>query len=291
MPKPLSQADKIADLIAAQRKHIKAQLLEHLFQLPPYQFEHLVSQLLAAMDFTDCQVTQQYKDGGIDLKANFSIGISEIHTIGQVKRMKATVGTHALQQFYGVLVAEEHKSGVHLGLYVTTSSFASTAVKWVEESQLPIVLIDGAKLVDLMVEHGLLVKELPMPAVLALDLPENAPSADAVPGLSADAGTEPSGLSQSASKTKKVLFKWSLDIDEQGHYTLHATYLPDPSKTLEVSGVRVPPTGDFIHDRKLLHAKIAEWMKLLFPRLSPHLVRAKAWACTHKVYPASEYGK
>jgi hypothetical protein len=288
MPKPLSETDKIADLIAAQREHVKAQLLEHLFQLPPYEFEHLVSHLLAAMSFTDCEVTQQYKDGGIDLKANFSIGISEIRTIGQVKRMKATVGTQALQQFYGVLTAEGHRSGVHLGLYVTTSAFASTAVNWVEASNLPIVLIDGAKLVELMVRHGLLVREMPMPGALVLDLPEGTPSVDTVAESVADAETEPSGSGQA---TGKITFRWSLDVGEQGQYTLRATYLPDPSMTLEVSGVRVPPSGDFRPDRSRLHAKIAEWIEPLFPGLSRNLVRAKAWSGTHRVYPASEYGK
>lgn len=286
MLKPLSETEKIANQIAAQRSLVKTQLLEHLLTVPPYEFEHLVSHLLEAMAFTDCQVTQQYKDGGIDLKANFSIGISEIKTIGQVKRMKAAVGTQALQQFYGVLVAEGAKSGVHLGLYVTTSSFSTTAVSWVHSSHLPIVLVDGAKLVDLMVQHGLLVTEVPMPPALALAVSETHTDT----GDAADRD-EPTASAETGDEASRRTFRWQLDMDERGVYTLRATYLPDPRHVFEASGVRAPVDGDFRPARSELQNNIAEWVGGLFPTLSRNLVRAKAWSGTHRVYPAKEYGK
>lgn len=287
MATPLSETEKIANQIKAQRDLVKAQLLDHLLTVPPYEFEHLVSHLLEAMSFTDCEVTQQYKDGGIDLKANFSIGISEIRTIGQVKRLRASVGSQALQQFYGVLVAEGAKTGVHLGLYVTTSSFSATAVNWVDASNLPIVLIDGAKLVDLMVQHGLLVTEVPMPPALALMVPkgEQPPTAD--PKEAAEPETVPGPEGQRG----KTTFKWNLQMQDDDSFVLRAVYLPDPSRVLEVRGVRAPADRNFRPARAKLQDEIAAWVGELFPDLSTNLVRAKAWSGTHRVYPAAVYGK
>ena len=67
-------------------------------------------------------------------------------------------------------------------------------------------------------------------------------------------------------------------------------YLPDPSQTLEVSGLRVPPDGDFKSARSELNQQIAAWIEPFFPGLTRNRVRAKAWSGTHRVYPASEYG-
>lgn len=286
MAKPLSALDKIRDTIHAHRNEVKSALRAYLGQMDPYEFEQLIGNLLEKMSFTDCVVTQQYKDGGIDLKANFSIGISEIKTLGQVKRIKKTVGTQDLQQFYGAMTALMVKNEVHLGLYITTSSFASGAVKWVEESSLPLVLVDGGKLVDLLVEHGLLVRQVDLPCALEPVFGDalceaSGPVAASVENASAD-------LSVSQRKTA---FKWTLDITEAGVFTLGITYQPDPSKSFSVRGVRVPPGEDFKPARARLQQEIVSLIAPLFPGLDKNLIRAKAWSGTHRVYPAAIYGR
>ena len=84
--------------------------------MDPHEFEELVVKLLERMNFIECEVTQRSKDGGIDLRANFSIGIGKINTIGQVKRYKASIGAQALQMFYGAMTAHKGHEEVHLGL-------------------------------------------------------------------------------------------------------------------------------------------------------------------------------
>lgn len=92
MLRTLTPIDKIRDTIEAQRQSVREDLRAHVGEMEPYEFEHLVRDLLERISFTDCEVTQRTRDGGIDIRANFSIGISEIRTIGQVKRQRASVG-------------------------------------------------------------------------------------------------------------------------------------------------------------------------------------------------------
>ncbi|MBU0609387.1 MAG: restriction endonuclease [Armatimonadetes bacterium] len=283
MATPLSALDKIRAQIEAYRAQVKDDLMQHLSQLDPYEFEHLMRDLLEKMSFTNCIVTQQYKDGGIDLKADFSIGISEIRTLGQVKRIKRTVGVVDLQQFYGAMIAQRAKDEVHLGLYITTSSFASGAVKWVADSHLPIVLVDGARLVDLLVEHGLLVQQVPLPPALALAVPSGDEDATVT-----DATKETDGGSDAYSG--KRLFKWDLRMRRGGSFTLYCNYLADPSLSFEVSGTLVPSDQDYKPARTELHRQICDGLRGIFPDLDREHLSAKAWGGTHKIYPSKEYG-
>lgn len=297
MHRSLTPLDKIRDSIEAQRASVREELRAYLGQMDPYAFEKLVRDLLQRMDFTQCEVTPPKRDGGIDVKANFSIGISEIKTIGQVKRQKVSVSTEALQQFYGVMKAEEQRSEVHLGLYITTSAFTSSAIKWVRDSALPLVLIDGTKLVDLMVEHGLLVREAPLPAPLELDLGETAGGTCPDPSGAADADLPPSlepplPAPETAPNTQRTRqFRWGLELDEtSGDFTLTIRYLPDPGWVRTVTGTRVPVDQNFRTARGELHAQIVELIAPLFPGLDKNLLNAKGWSGAHKVYPSGVYG-
>lgn len=288
MVSPLTPLDRLRDSIRAQRESVVRKLREHLSTLDPYQFEHLIRDLLEKMSFRDCQVTQQYKDGGIDLTANFSIGITEIHTICQVKRQKAPIGIPALQQFYGAMTALQVQNRALLGLFVTTSRFAGGATKWVEQSSLPLVLIDGDRLAELLVEHGLLVREVPLQNALELDL-TGAGVEDA-----AEAGAEEATDDAAAPEhgvERRRLFRWTLTEGHAGEFVLVAQYLPEPSRSGEFRGVKVPPDGDFKTARADLHRQIAQYMRPLFPDLAPNLLISRAWSGVHKVYPADVYGK
>jgi hypothetical protein len=284
MATPLSALDKIRAQIEAYRNQVKEELMQHLGQLDPYEFEHLMRDLLEKMSFTNCVVTQQYRDGGIDLKADFSIGISEIRTLGQVKRIKRTVGVVDLQQFYGAMMAQQAKDEVHLGLYIATSSFASGAVKWVADSHLPIVLVDGERLLDLLVEHGLLVQQVPLPPVLALALPKMIEEEREEGG---GAGETDGGAEAYSGKR---LFKWNLEMDKNGGFVLYCNYLADPSLSFEVAGTRVRLDDDYKPARTELQRRICEGLRVIFPDLDREHLTAKAWSGTHRVYPSKEYG-
>jgi hypothetical protein len=239
------------------------------------------------MDFRDCKVTQQSKDGGIDLTASFSIGITEIRTICQVKRQKTNVGIPALQQFYGAMTAMQVQDRAHLGLFVTTSGFAAGAAKWVEQSSLPLVLIDGERLAELLVQHGLLVREVPLPNALELHLEPGSVDTEAEPQTE-EATDEANCPPASQGGTR---FRWHLNESPSGEFELVAEYLPDPSRSATFRGVKVPPDGDFKPARSALHKQIVDYMRPLFPDLDPNLLAARAWSGVHKVYPPHVYGK
>jgi hypothetical protein len=288
MLSPLTPLDRLRDSIRAQREAVVTQLREHLSTLDPYQFEHLIRDLLEKMSFRDCQVTQQYKDGGIDLTASFSIGITEIRTICQVKRQRAPIGIPAIQQFYGAMATLQVQNRALLGLFVTTSRFAGGAAKWVEQSSLPLVLIDGDRLAELLVEHGLLVREVPLQNALELDLGPatvyTGPAPDAENATGDDAFPE-------HSLRRPRLFRWRLTEGQAGEFVLVAQYLPDRQRDGKFRGIKVAPEEDFKAARTHLHRQIAEYMRPLFPDLAEDRLHARAWSGVHKVYPAKVYGR
>ncbi|MCE5216914.1 restriction endonuclease [bacterium] len=288
LPVPLSALDKIRHSIEAQRAQVRSDLIGHLSTIDPFEFEHLIKELLERMSFTDCEVTQRSKDGGIDLLANFSIGISDIRTVCQVKRQKASIGAPVLQQFYGAMNALKVNSNVHLGLFVTTSHFASSAVTWVEQSALPLALIDGDRLADLLIEHGVLVRSVEMPPGLELTTAAVEDAGEAQPE---DAEGEVDPVTASQVTEHKQLFRWPLEWGPGDSYVLRAEYLPDPSLSFEVGGVRVPPEGDFVAARTKLQKQILAHMEQIFPDLPKGRQAARSWSGVHKVYPAEHYGK
>jgi restriction system protein len=63
-------------------------------------------------------------------------------------RRSDTVGRPDLQVFYGALAGQKAKRGV----FITTSGFSSQAADFAESVE-GVVLLDGLRLVHLMIEH------------------------------------------------------------------------------------------------------------------------------------------
>jgi restriction system protein len=136
----------ITDFNANQLK----QLRDQLSKMGSYQFEKLVRDLLEAMEYEDVVVTKQSGDKGVDVIAKYQYGITEITEVVQVKRQQQTVTRPILDQLRGALPYH----GAIRGTIITLSKFA----KGCKEAAFypgaaPITLIDGDKLVDLLVKH------------------------------------------------------------------------------------------------------------------------------------------
>jgi restriction system protein len=89
-------------------------------------------------------------DGGIDgVIDEGRLGLDRIYV--QAKRFAphASVGRPEIQGFVGSLVG----LGATKGVFVTTSSFSSGAIDYARHLQQRIVLIDGSRLTELMIEH------------------------------------------------------------------------------------------------------------------------------------------
>jgi restriction system protein len=172
--------DLLADLPEVRMATIKhqanealsAELLEKIKAESPAFFERLVVQLLVVMGYggnraNAGQVTQLSADNGIDGIINEDpLGLDIIYL--QAKRWQDAVGEGPVRDFIGALVIK----GVKKGVFLTTSYFTPAARAAVQgnKSDQKIVLIDGARLAALMIEHNLGVSVTHNFALKRLDL-------------------------------------------------------------------------------------------------------------------------
>lgn len=142
---------------------LKQDLLELVRKMDPYAFEQLVVDLLVAMGYGGsraeaAKVTQKSADEGIDgtIKED-RLGLDTIYI--QAKRWQNTVGRRELQAFVGALAGQ----GASKGVFLTSGEIASTAQDYVDaigQKGQKVVLIDGGRLTELMIEHGVGVSEI-----------------------------------------------------------------------------------------------------------------------------------
>lgn len=128
------------------------QLGEHLAAMDPFKFEELVKLLLEEMGYTDVETTSPTNDKGVDVVANIELGISSVREVIQVKRHRGNINRTVLDQLRGSL----HRFNAVRGTIITTAGFSKGTVSAAfERGAAPITLIDGEKLIDLLVSHGI----------------------------------------------------------------------------------------------------------------------------------------
>jgi len=120
-----------------------------MMDLPGVEFEVRITKLLERIGFRT-ELTRATGDGGIDIVAVLDRPIVGGRYIVQCKRFgdKSPIGAPMIREFYGAFVSD--RSAVK-GLFITTSSFTAQAEEFARP--LPIELIDGAKLGDLLKEY------------------------------------------------------------------------------------------------------------------------------------------
>ena len=133
-------------------KHAKHEIVskvrEHIAQMDPIAFEWLARALLLKLGCKNVVVTKQSGDGGVDVRATLVAGgVANIQTCIQVKRQQS-VGRPIVQNLRGSLSAHEG------GLLVTSGGFTNGAREEANDPhKVPIALIDGAKLTELLLAH------------------------------------------------------------------------------------------------------------------------------------------
>lgn len=131
-------------------------LREQLKGMHPYRFEHLVRDLLEAMGYGDVVVTKESGDKGVDVVATVQFGITTITEVVQVKRHQANIQRATLDQLRGAL--PYHKA--IRGALITVGGFSKGCTEAaLYPGAAPIGLIDGEKLLNLLIEHGIGVKK------------------------------------------------------------------------------------------------------------------------------------
>jgi restriction system protein len=132
---------------------VASELLDQILRMPPAFFESLVLDLPHALGYgasqDDLQRVGGSADGGIDGIISLDrLGFEKIYV--QAKRWQGSVGRPEIQAFYGALAARRAKRGV----FITTSTFTREARDFEGHVAEAVVLIDGARLTNLMIEHG-----------------------------------------------------------------------------------------------------------------------------------------
>src|SRR3989344_8449855 len=128
------------------------ELLAKLRTNPPSFFEKVVLKLLTNMGYGEGKVTGQTGDGGVDgFISQDKLGLDKIFF--QAKRFgeDTPVSVSMLRDFVGTLEV----NGVSKGVFMTTSRFPKDAENIISRSHKSIVLIDGPKLVKLMIEFNI----------------------------------------------------------------------------------------------------------------------------------------
>jgi len=142
----------ITRLAARQRQEVKRRLRDKLLSMPPAEFEQLIGRLLVAMDYENVTLTGRSSDGGIDVVADIEIGILQLRTAVQVKRMKSNVQRPVVSQLRGDMALLD----VDQGMIITTGGFSKGAEDVARVRNVaPITLIDDDRLTDLLIEHGI----------------------------------------------------------------------------------------------------------------------------------------
>ena len=153
--------------INQHNKKIRKELLEHLRNKLSWQeFEKLIELLFLRMGFEDVHTTPYQNDRGIDIRGTLVVfGEIRLPMAVQVKKWKQNIHSHIVQQVRGSLGATEH------GLMITTSDFSPGAKNEAQhKDKKTIALINGEKLVSLLIEHEIGVKHSTSPNVLEIDV-------------------------------------------------------------------------------------------------------------------------
>ena len=88
-------------------------------------------------------------DGGIDgIIKEDKLGLDIIYI--QAKRWDGSVGRPEVQKFAGALQGQRAKKGI----FITTSAFTKDATDYASFIDSKLILIDGVRLVEFMIDHG-----------------------------------------------------------------------------------------------------------------------------------------
>ncbi len=142
------------------RETLAQEALENVMACSPSFFERLVVELLVAMGYGGsrrdaARAVGQTGDEGIDgIIDEDRLGLDTIYV--QAKKWANSVGRPEIQKFVGALAGKRAKKGI----FITTSFFSSEAAKYVSDIDTKVILIDGKRLAELMIDYNIGVNEV-----------------------------------------------------------------------------------------------------------------------------------
>lgn len=149
---PVSPEEALHAAYEKMTASLTAELLSQVKDASPKFFERLVVQLLLKMGYGDYRqdagaATGKPGDEGIDGIINEDrLGLDVLYI--QAKKWNGTVGRPDIHRFVGALQGRQAKKGV----FITTGGFSDEAVAYAKHIDPRVVLIDGHRLAELMIE-------------------------------------------------------------------------------------------------------------------------------------------
>lgn len=157
--------NQVRAMVRQQENTVRESLRGLLHDMNPFAFEHLIKRLLEELGYQNVEVTAGSGDGGVDVVADIELGITSVREVVQVKRHRRPIQRKDLDALRGSL----YRFNAVRGTIVTCSRFAKgTQDAAFASGAAPITLIDGDKLIDLLIEHGIGVRKRTI-ALLGLD--------------------------------------------------------------------------------------------------------------------------
>ena len=138
------------------RTNLAEELLTLVMDSTPGFFEKLVVELLVKMGYGGSQrdaakAVGQSGDEGIDgIIDEDRLGLDTIYVQAKKWSADTTVSRPEIQKFVGALQGKRAKKGI----FLTTSRFSKEARDYAQNIDTKVVLIDGKRLADLMIDHG-----------------------------------------------------------------------------------------------------------------------------------------
>ncbi len=133
---------------------LASDIIQAIKDCSPQFFERLIIDVLVKIGYGGSrkeagQAIGRTGDEGIDgIIKEDKLGLDIIYM--QAKRWENTVGRPEIQKFAGALQGQRARKGI----FITTSDFSKEALNYVKNIDSKIVLIDGQRLAELMIEHN-----------------------------------------------------------------------------------------------------------------------------------------
>jgi len=150
----------LEDAYGEIRLNLAQELLALVKQSSPAFFERLVVELLVKMGYGGswqeaARAVGQTGDEGIDgIIDEDRLGLDTIYI--QAKKWENVVSRPEIHKFVGALMGKRS----HRGVFITTSKFSSEAINYASTIDYKIVLLDGQRLTELMIDYGIGVTEV-----------------------------------------------------------------------------------------------------------------------------------
>lgn len=153
------------------RQDLSDEVLKAVINSSPGFFEKLVVELLVKMGYGGsrrdaARAVGGSGDEGIDgIIDEDRLGLDTIYIQAKKWKEGSTVGRPEIQKFVGALQGQRAKKGI----FITTTRFTDDAKSYASNIEIKVVLIDGKRLSNLMIDHNVGVSEQTTYEIKSLD--------------------------------------------------------------------------------------------------------------------------